>query len=381
MPAPVVILGSGLAGISVLRELRKLDQALPVVVVTADDGAFYSKPSLSNALAAGKTAEQLGLSSAEQLAAQLNAEFHTATRVENIRADEHELVTDHGPVAYSRLVLAVGARPIRVPLDGDGATEVLSVNSLGDYARFRQQLEGVQRVAILGAGLIGCEFANDLAAAGIRATLFDRSPQPLGRLLPPRSAQFFRERLEAVGVSFHFDSTLSRVDRQGAALLLTDNRGLQTTADLVLSAIGLQPAVELAQAAGLAVNRGIVVDSRLATFNPDIYALGDCAEVQGLVLPFVLPIMQCARALARTLAGEAAAVAYPAMPVAVKTPACPTVVCPPPAGSAGEWQETLTATGARAVFRNAADEMLGFALLGDALQEKQELAAQVPAWL
>lgn len=381
MSAPIVILGSGLAGITVLRELRKLDQATPVVVVTADSGTFYSKPSLSNALAAGKSADQLRLNSAEQLAAQLHADFRTATTVTSILADAHELATNRGRIPYSKLVLAVGAQPIRVPLQGDGAQEVLSVNSLDDYARFRQKLQGARRVAILGAGLIGCEFANDLAAAGIRATLFDRSSQPLGRLLPPRSAQFFRGRMEGLGVEFRFDSTLSRVEREGGDLLLTDNHGQQARADLVLSAVGLQPALELAQGAGLAVKRGIVVDRHLATSEPDIYALGDCAEVQGLVLPFVLPIMQCARALARILAGEATPVSYPAMPVAVKTPACPIVVCPPPAGSSGEWQETVTADGARAVFCNTDGGMLGFALLADAVPERQALASQMPAWL
>lgn len=381
MQKPVVILGSGLAGITVLRELRKLDKTVPVTVVTADDGTFYPKPNLSNALAAGKTATQLVLNSAAQLAAQLNAEFRTATTVQEILPDRHALLTDQGRIEYGKLVLAVGAHPIRVPLAGNAAAEALSVNSLSDYARFREKLDSARHVAIMGAGLIGCEFANDLASQGIKSTVYDLSPQALGRLLPQHSAALFREKLEAVGVTFRFDTTLAGIDKRNGMLHLTDSHGQQTTTDLVLSAIGLKSAVELAQAAGLAVNRGIVVDKYLAASAPDIYALGDCAEVQGLVLPFVLPIMQCARALAKTLAGAATEVVYPAMPVAVKTPACPTVVCPPPAGADGAWQETVSATGARAVFRNSAGASLGFALLGDAVQEKQALAARMPAWL
>jgi rubredoxin-NAD+ reductase len=171
------------------------------------------------------------------------------------------------------------------------------------------------------------------------------------------------------------------MDREGAGYRLTDNRGATHQADLVLTAVGLKPAVDLAQAAGLAVGRGIVVDRRLGASAPDIYVLGDCAEVAGLVLPFVLPIMQAARALAKTLANEPTDVTYPAMPVVVKTPACPTVVCPPPAGSAGVWREEADAAGVRAVFEDAAGRALGFALLGEAVQEKQALAAAMPSWL
>lgn len=381
MLAPIVILGSGLAGISVLRELRKLDKTMPVIVVTADDGAFYSKPSLSNALAAGKSPAQLVISSSEQLSSQLNADFHTKTEVERILPDQHALLTSQGRIEYNKLVVALGAHPMRVPLDGNAANEILSVNNIADYANFRSRLEGVKHVTIMGAGLIGCEFANDLASVGIKSALFDRSPQVLGRLLPEQSAVLFRKKLESIGVAFHFETTFSSIERDGVSLTLTDSHGKKMSTDMVLSAVGLKPATLLAQEAGLAVNRGIVTNRQLETSDPAIYALGDCAEVEGLVLPFVLPIMQCARTIAKTLTGERVAVAYPAMPVAVKTPACPTVICPPPLGVEGIWRETVSNAGVRALFQNAAGETLGFALLGDAVQEKQALAVTMPAWL
>lgn len=381
MSEPIIILGSGLSGVTVARELRKLDKTVPITIVTADDGAFYAKPNLSNALAAGKSAAQLALTPAKQLAAQLGAEILDHTRVERILPAEHTIETSAGRLSYSKLVLALGANPIRLPFQGNAADEVLSVNNLADYGRFREKLDGRRRVAILGAGLIGCEFANDLRTAGVEAEVFDLAPQPLGRLLPPQAAGFFRARLEAAGVRYHFETSIASMDKEGEGYRLTDNRGAMHQADLVLTAVGLKPAVELAQAAGVAVGRGVVVDRRLAASAPDIYALGDCAEVAGLVLPFVLPIMQAARALARTLANTPTDVTYPAMPVVVKTPACPTVVCPPPAGSAGVWREDADAAGVRAVFEDAAGRALGFALLGEAVHEKQALAAGMPAWL
>lgn len=379
--APIVILGSGLAGTAVARELRKLDAAVPVVLVTADDGDFYSKPNLSNALAQKRTPAQLVTTPREAFAAQLRIDIRPRTRVARIDAAAHRLETDAGAIEYRKLVLAVGAQPIRLPIEGTGAADVLSVNHLADYAVFRERLDGRRRVALLGAGLIGCEFANDLAGAGYSVDVFDVAPQPLGRLLPAGTAAFLRRGLEAAGVRFHFGGSVGRIDRTDAGYALLDSSGACTEADLVMSAVGLRPETTLAAAAGLTVQRGIVVDAMLATSNGDIHAVGDCAEVQGLVLPFVMPIMQQARALAKTLAGTPTPVAYPAMPVVVKTPACPTVVCPPPAGLDGAWRETQDAAGARAVFADAAGKPLGFALLGAATAEKQALAATMPAWL
>ncbi|TRZ66982.1 MAG: FAD-dependent oxidoreductase [Rhodocyclaceae bacterium] len=381
MKESIVILGSGLAGISVARELRKLDKEVPLTMVTADDGGFYSKPSLSNALAAGKTAAQLVLTAPAALAAQLNMDIRGHTRVTRLLPTEHAIETDSGRLEYSRLVLALGAQPIRLPIEGSGAGDIVSVNSLPDYAAFRECLAGVKRVAILGGGLIGCEFANDLRLTGIAADVFDLAPQALGRLLPAQAAAFFRAGLEAAGVGFHFNTSIVRVDRFESGFILIDTQGKDFCADLVLSAVGLRPETGLARAAGLKTNRGIVTDTMLATSDPDLFAVGDCAEVQGLVLPFVLPIMQQARALAKTLAGPPTAVSYPAMPVVVKTPACPTVVCPPPAGVAGAWREVVEPKGVRAVFEGTDGPALGFCLVGEAVNEKQALAATMPAWL
>ena len=382
---PIVIIGGGLAGYSVARELRKLDKAVPLIMLMADDGAFYSKPMLSNALAQKKSAASLMLSSAEQMAQTLQADIRPFTRVVAVNAAAHRLELE-GPegrtsLAYGKLVLALGADPIRLPIGGDAAQAVLSVNDRADYGAFRAALDGQRRIALLGAGLIGCEFANDLAGSGFQVTVFDLAPQPLGRLLPAGAGRFMADALGAQGIQWRFGQSVSRVDQDGAGLRLTSAEGGTESFDLVLSAVGLRARIALAQSAGLRVNRGIAVDRYLRSSEPDIYALGDCAEVEGLLLPFVLPLMAGARALAATLAGEEKAVNYPAMPVVVKTPACPAVVCPPPLGAVGEWQETITATGVRALFRDGEGHLQGFALLGDTLGEKQGLAGQLPAVL
>ncbi len=378
---PTIIIGSGQAGLSVAREYRKLDPTGPLTLLSADDGRVYSKPMLSNALAKGKTADSLASADADQLAQQLGITVRAGQRVERIEPAARQLSVGGETLRYRALVLALGADPIQIPLAGDGAQDVLSINDLGDYARFRARLEGSQRVAIMGAGLIGCEFANDLAGSGIHVDVIDPMPQVLGRLLPAQSAEGLQQALAALGVNWHLGTVVQEVRRsaQGLSLILANGTTLET--ELVLSAVGLRPHISLAQQAGLAVGRGIIVDRYLQTSTPGIYALGDCAEVEGLVLPFIMPIMQAARALAKTLAGETSAVHYPAMPVVVKTPALPLVISPPAADAQGHWELTPRAVGISARFVSQDGALLGFALSGEAISEKQALSRELPALL
>lgn len=376
---PVVIVGSGLAGYTVARELRKLNAEEPALILSADHGGFYSKPMLSNALATGKSPDSILNADAAKMAEQLKMTIRPHSRVMAIERSSNTLFLQNGEkLSYGQLVLALGADQIRLPLEGNGAEAILSVNDLDDYRRFRVALEGKKEVIILGAGLIGCEFANDLAIAGYRVHLIDISTWPLGRLLPQAGGAFLQNRLEAAGVVFHLGISVQRVERVDGRLHLTlANGGIMET-DVVLSAVGLRPRIALAEAAGIGVNRGIVVDRSLQTQDANIYALGDCAEVAGRVLPFVMPIMHAARALAATLAGTPTLARYPAMPVLVKTPACPTIVSPPDSGAKGEWKTEEDKDGVKALFQDVEGNLLGYALLGAATKEKSALAAQLP---
>jgi rubredoxin-NAD+ reductase len=381
MHAPITIIGSGLAGYNLARELRKHAPDMPLRIITSDAGDFYSKPMLSNGLSANKTAAQLAMKSREQMAAELKADILSDTKV--ITIDRHAKVveTSTGRFEYDKLVLGLGADAFTPVIGGDAAGDVISVNDLADYGRFRTLLEGKHKVALLGAGLIGCEFANDLAATGHAVEVIDLAAWPLSRLLPEAAGQRLQAALEGLGVRFHFGVSAKQVDRTDAGYRLTLSNGTSVDAELIVSAIGLRPRIGLAQSAGLAVNRGVVVDRQLQTSDPHIYALGDCAEVDGLVLPFVLPIMQAVRALGPTLAGRPTALSYPAMPVVVKTPVCPTVVSPPALGAEGQWQIESTEAGIKALFVGVDGATLGMALVGAAVSERQSLAPTLPAIL
>lgn len=378
---PIVIIGTGLSGYTLAREIRKRAPDQPLHIITADDGHSYSKPMLSNALDKNKTPDTLVIASAEKMATDLDATLWTHVRVTAIHPEARSIDTDRGALEYDRLVLAIGADTIQLPIEGDAADTILSVNDLMDYRRFREQIESPGVIAIIGAGLIGCEFANDLRNADIDVHVIDIAERPLGRLLPVKAATALQEKLQNIGVQWHLANSVVRVDHSQGKYLVTLKSGESLMAGTVLSAVGLRPRIQLAVEAGLQSNRGILVNSNLRTSNPHIYALGDCAEVEGLVLPYVMPLMTAARALAAILTGEDTVLNYAAMPVVVKTPAYPVVVCPPPRPVDGHWIETELDNGIRAEYRDDSGNLLGFALTGDAVSEKMVLAKQIAAWL
>lgn len=377
--APVVIVGSGLAGWSVARELRKLDAAVPIVMVTASRGDFYAKPTLSNALALGRSPEQIVTTPADKMAAASGVTLIAETAVSGIDAAARTVsLADGRTLAYRDLVLANGAQPIVLPMAGNAADRVRRVNQLEDYATFRAELgEAPRRVLVIGAGLIGCEFANDLVLAGHHVQVVDPSPRPLASLLPAEAGEGLQAALSAAGVQWHFGTSVASLDSagEGAALLsATLANGQVLGADLVLSAVGLRADTRLALAAGAACERGVVVGDRLSTSVPGIWALGDNAQYPGArILPFVMPIMAASKVLAANLAGQSVTLAFPVMPVAIKTPAWPVLAVPPPVGVAGTWQ----GIGAlRWEFRDAAEGALrGFVLAAEQRSQRAALMA------
>jgi rubredoxin-NAD+ reductase len=377
-PSAIVIIGSGLAGYTLIREIRKLDKEAPITLVTREPGYLYSKPMLSTALASKKEPENLISNSSENMATQLNINILNQTDVNAIDTNQQMIVTTKGNLSYGKLVLALGADQIRIPLQGDAATQVLTVNDLEDYAAFRKAISGKKKVSILGAGLIGCEFANDLVLGGYEVDVIDLAPQALGRLLPEAAAHELQDRLTKAGVRWHFGTTVGSISNGDDSLIVELTNGQKLLSDVVLSAVGLKPRLDLAKAAGISTNIGIAVNRELQTSATNVYSLGDCAEVDGLVLPYVMPIMQAARALANTLLGRVTTLTYPAMPVMVKTPAFPTIVSPPAQGSEGDWKIAPIDDGLEARFESADGSLLGFVLLGAATAQRASLTKELP---
>ncbi|AXJ07779.1 FAD-dependent oxidoreductase [Pseudomonas fluorescens] len=381
MSAPVVIVGTGLAGYNLAREFRKLDGETPLLLITADDGRSYSKPMLSTGFGKNKDADGLSMAEPGAMAEQLKAEVRTHTRISGIDPGHKRLWIGEEAVSYRDLILAWGAETVRVPIEGDGGDRVFPINDLEDYARFRAAAAGKRRVLLLGAGLIGCEFANDLILGGYEVQLVAPCEQVMPTLLHPAAAAAVQAGLEGLGARFHLGPVLTRLQKVADGLEAHLSDGQVIPCDVVVSAIGLRPRIDLAAAAGIQTNRGVVVDRHLQTSHANIYALGDCAEVDGLNLLYVMPLMSCARALAQTLAGNPTVVNYGPMPITVKTPVCPLVVSPPPRGREGVWTVEGQGADIKVLCHDAEGQLLGYALTGAAVMEKLALNKQLPALL
>lgn len=378
---PVVIVGSGLAGYTVARWLREFDKQKPVVMITADGGEVYSKPLLSNALAKEQTPDTLVQKSADAKAGELDITLLTRCRVRTIHPQARTLDTDQGELAYDKLVLATGANQRLIVPQGAEPGWIDTVNSLDDYRAWYRKLAGARKILLIGAGLIGCEFADDLMSKGYTVELVDPAHWPLSRLLPEEVGRVLAAAMEANGARLHLGRYVTHLARDAGGFIATLNDGTPVRADLVLSAVGLVPETTLAKAAGLLVEQGIVVDRQLRTSDPHIHALGDCAETPAGVMPYILPLMAEAKVLGQILAGQAVSLSMKAMPVLVKTTSLPLVVCPPKPGARGGWFVEGEGRDLTALFYEADGLPLGFALSGQALDKKMALGKQMPALL
>jgi rubredoxin---NAD+ reductase len=375
--SPIVIIGSGLAGYMLAKEFRKVDPNHPLVIITASDGTFYSKPLLSTSLTAKREIAKIAIADAATMAKQLNADIQVATTITHIDPQEKRIDSLSGSFEYKKLILATGSTVIQPSLLGNAVKDILSVNDLEDYARFCEVITGQKKIAILGSGLVGCEFANDLLNAGYKVHVIDPASYPLQRLLPEKIGRLLENMLGKVGLQWHFGKLVSEMSHlnKGYRLVLSHQEILEV--DAVMSAIGLRPNIELAITSGIKTNYGILVDRYLQTNLPDIYALGDCAEVSGLVLFFVAPLLQCAKALAQVLLGNQTEVVYPVMPIVLKTSLCPVVIVAPPRNINGEWQVEGEGKDLRALYKNQADNIYGFALTGKMVIEKNKWIEKV----
>lgn len=375
----IVIIGSGHAGLTLAREIRSKDTHCQVTLLSKESVCAYYKPNLSKALSSGKTPDQLIMKTAEKLSAELNIHIISQAEVTNIKAAEQSLsyqVDETNTVHtlhYDKLVLATGASPVLLPNTIASPKHVLNINNLRDYQYFRTKLEGKQSIAIIGAGYIGCELASDLSSQGITVHLIDRGTWPLSRAVPQAIGSVIQQEMtKKNAIKWHLGKTLERIEKNDQQVTVNLTSGEKLDVDLVLSAIGLQANIHLATLAGADTAIGIKVNSFSQTSIHNIFALGDCAEYHGKLLPFIAPITQAAKALASTLTTEAKPLIFSANAVPVKISACPTVICPSSENS-GIWEVQGSGQDLEAHFLNEFGELTGFALTGKAVSKKMAL--------
>lgn len=381
---PLIIIGTGLAGYSVASEYRKLDARREIIMISADDGSQYSKPMLSRAFTQGKTANQLVIASAKEMGSRLDATVLSHQHVLSITPQNRLITTTDSQFAYGDLVLALGADTVPVQVQGDGADDILPVNDLAQYCRLRKVLESAKRVLIIGGGLVGCEFANDLLSADIIPFVVDPNPTPLSSLTPAAIGRALKDVLEAAGVVWELNTKVDRVDREQGQYLVTLLNGVIFKVDTVISAIGLRPRIALAKAAEIVTAEGIQVDEYGETSVPGVFALGDCAQYSdGRLMPYVRPTLIAARSIAATLAGRLARIDFPAMAIKVKTSKHPVVVLSPSPAVMGQWSALQSLDPQQWLYKDEDDRLHGFALSGEAAHRHASLieivGSQYPA--
>ncbi len=355
----VVIIGAGIAGWSVAEQLRLRMPERDILLITACSGDYYTKPALSTALTNGLGPEDLVVESAASKAAGLGIAVRTRTRVIDVDRAKRRIATSKGSITYGKLVLALGGQQRDLAIQGDAADQIIKINDLRTYRRLRQRLdEGATRVSILGGGLIGCEFAEDLSSVGVHVDIIEPARQPLANLLVEGLSQGLRVRLAEKGVRWHLGKTLDRLEQGGDCVRATLSCGQTLETDVIISAAGLQPHTTLAKKIGLQVTQGVCTDHDMRTADPDIFAVGDCAAVDGRIYHHVDAIRLQAKAVAGAIAGTAAPFDMTAPLVRVKTPSFPLAVCLP-AGS--DCAEHPSADGLRVDYLRDG-ELVGFML-------------------
>lgn len=377
MPNQIVIVGTGLAGYMLAKEVRKRDDAVSLTLITKSDGYFYSKPLLSTALTNQKTSDQLCINTVAEMRLQLNADILVQTTVLDIQKKEKKIVVRSSEgvekiIAYDQLVLATGANHRVLSIAGDGAASVLSVNDLEEYRIFQRKIAHQKNILIIGAGLVGCEFANDLVNANYAVSMVSLDQYLLSAFVPKEIGMAVERAFLNAGIVFHRGKTVQSINRDQNQFNVTLSDNTVVEADVIFSAIGIYPDVTLAQLAGLEINRGIKTNALMQTSDPHVYALGDCAEVMGELKMYVAPILNQARVLSALLCGDQSALNTAVMPVVVKTPLCPVVVLLPPKERVGEWKTTGDHLNIKSLYYDQHNQLCGFALSGDCVKEKAQ---------
>lgn len=265
----VVIVGAGQGGCQAAISLRDEGYAGPITLIGAEDGLPYQRPPLSKEFLKAGEAERLILRP-ENFFARQQITLRTGLRVDAINRAERLLHAGDEVIPYDRLVLATGTRIAVPPIAG--VERAIGLRSLADARALHAALARPRRVAVIGGGFIGLEFAAVARSLGHQVDVVEAAPRLMQRVVSAQMAARFRQMHEGLGTRFHLGAPVVAVIGQG--IVLAD--GPQIDADLVLLAAGVRPNAELATAAGLAVADGIVVDESLRTADPQIYALGDC---------------------------------------------------------------------------------------------------------
>ena len=275
----IVIVGAGQGGYQAAASLRQEGFEGALTLIGEEPGHPYQRPPLSKAYMADGAAERLLLKPAS-FYERAAIDYRAGTRVTEIDRAGRTVLTGAGErLGYDHLILATGARNFRPPIPGQEAEGVLELRTLADAAALRARLADTRHAIVIGGGFIGLEFAAMARAAGVGVTVLEAAPRLMSRALSPAMSEFFLAAHRAMGTEVRLGAAARRIEATAGRVSGVDTADLAVIpGDLVLIATGIRPDVALAEAAGLHIDNGIVVDETLLTSDPAISALGDVAS-------------------------------------------------------------------------------------------------------
>jgi len=302
----LVVIGNGMAGMRTVEELLQLaPDKYDITVIGREPHGNYNRIMLSPVLAGEKAFEDIvihPLSWYAERGITLLA-GHTVTAVDRV---QRRVTTDQGnDVSYDRLLLATGSLPFMVPLPGHDHPDVISFRDIADVRRMLAPTSVPARVAVLGGGLLGLEAANGLVKQGMKVTVVNDAAYLLNRQLDEEASKLLRSALEANGIAFKVSAMSSHISHQaetGKLQALHFKDGSELPCDLLVMAVGVRPNVALARSMGLQVDKAILVNDTLQTFDPRVYAVGECVQHRGALFGLVAPLYDQAKVCANHLA-------------------------------------------------------------------------------
>ena len=295
----VVIAGAGLAGAKAAETLRDEGFDGPVVLIGDETERPYERPPLSKDYLLGKAERETIFVHPQSWYAEHDVDLRLGVPVTGIDAAAHAVsLADGSRVGYAKLLLATGSSPRRLPVEGDDLDGVLYLRRVSDSDQMKAAFQTAPRVVVIGGGWIGLETAAAARAAGAEVTILEASKLPLLRVLGKEAAKVFADLHREQGVELRFEVSVAEITGSGgraSGVRLGD--GSHVPADVIVVGVGITPNIGLAEAAGLQVGNGIVVDARLRSSDQDIYAAGDVANAYHPVLGKHIRVEHWANAL------------------------------------------------------------------------------------
>jgi NADPH-dependent 2,4-dienoyl-CoA reductase/sulfur reductase-like enzyme len=255
--------------------LRRQDYQGEIVMVSDDPAPPVDRPNLSKDYLAGSAPEEWVPMRGPDWYAEKSIDLRLGAKIGAIKpSDRHVVLADGATISYDRLLLATGAEPIRLSVPGAQPADVLTLRSLADCRAIIARAQGARRVLVIGASFIGLEVAASLRTRGLEVHVVAPEARPLEKVMGPQLGDVIRALHEEKGVHFHLENTVSSFE--AGRVTLKDGRTLE--ADFAVAGVGVRPRLQLAESAGLILDRGITVDRLLQTSAPGIYAAGDIAR-------------------------------------------------------------------------------------------------------